>query len=181
MSRSEDFQRIKSAYQDFEKELLSQGKLTMRSTNTGFWGTSDLDAVFRLFEEIHLDQFKSFLDLGSGDGRIVLVASLFTKADGIESDAELVDKGKEIRDELGLNAEFLCQDFLQLDFSKYDFFFINPDHRFDPALEDKLLVQAKGGVLFVYNKVFAPEKLKKGKTHWFEQVPIVEYNIEFKR
>ncbi len=176
--RLEQFQRIKTRYREFERELLSQGKLPMRSTNTGFWGTSDLDAVFRLFEEVHLDQCKSFLDLGSGDGRIVLVASLFTKAAGVESDPELVDIGREMREELSFQAEFLCQDLMVLDFSQYDFFFVNPDHRFEEEYEEKLLGEAKGKVLFVYNMVFAPEKLRKGKTHWFDQNPIIEFSIE---
>lgn len=180
MDRLAQFNRIKARYREFERELLSQGKLPMRSTNTGFWGTADLDAVFHLFEALHLEECKGFLDLGSGDGRIVLVASLFTYAVGVESDPELVDQGEEIRSELGLKADFICQDFLSLDLSKFDFFFINPDHRFEEAFEHKLLEEAKGKRLFVYNIVFAPEKLRKGKTYWHEQIPITEYWIENK-
>ena len=176
--RLEQFNRIKARYREFERELLSQGKLPMRSTNTGFWGTADLEAVFHLFEALHLEKDKGFLDLGSGDGRIVLVAELFTQAQGVESDPELVDQSEEIRQELGLKADFVCTDFLSLDLSKFDFFFINPDHRFEEAFEDKLLQEARGKRLFVYNIVFAPEKLKKGKTYWHDQIPITEYMIE---
>ncbi len=177
ISSSQEFEAIKAAFVKFEQDLLSEGKLPMRTTNTGFWGASVLDVVFHVFHEVQLQSFKHFLDLGSGDGRVVLVASLFTKATGVESDIELVDNGIEIRDNLKLKAGFLHKDFLDVDFSSYDFFFINPDHRFSSLLEDKLLREASGEVLFVYNHVFAPEKLKKGKTHWFGQIPIIQYDI----
>jgi len=80
------------------------------------------------------------LDLGSGDGKIVLIASLFTKsAAGIEFDEELVKKGIEIRDKLGLKCDLICADYMEHDFSQYDILFINPDKSFHHGLEEKLL------------------------------------------
>ena len=114
------------------------------------------------------------IDLGSGDGKVVLIASLFTKATGIEYDKELVKKSAEIRDKLGLKCDFIRGDFLKHDLSKYDVIFINPDKGFHKGTEDKLLKELKGK-LIVYNFVFAPRFLKKGKTYWLEQVPVTVY------
>ena len=43
----------------------------MRDTEVGFWGTAACDDVFELFQKINLSKFKNFIDLGSGDGKVV--------------------------------------------------------------------------------------------------------------
>ncbi|MEE9525107.1 MAG: hypothetical protein V3V78_00690 [Candidatus Woesearchaeota archaeon] len=103
-----------------------------------------------------------------------MIASLFTKATGIEFDKKLNDIGIKIKDELKLKAELIQGDFFKHDTSKYDVIFINPDQGFHKGVEDKLLKEMKGK-LFVYNNIFQPRFLKKGKTYWFDGIPIITY------
>jgi hypothetical protein len=87
------FNQIKKEYDDFYRRLLRSGKLPMRSTEKGFWNASISDEVYETFKRIGLQKFKSFLDIGSGDGKVVLIASLFCRtAEGIEIDNFLHNK-----------------------------------------------------------------------------------------
>ena len=74
------FQEIKKEYDDFDKALMKQGRLPMKDTGIGFWNASPSSDVFELFKKLQLQNYKHLLDLGSGDGRVTLIASLFTKA-----------------------------------------------------------------------------------------------------
>ena len=129
-----------------------------------------------------MKKYKHFLDIGSGDGRAVLIASLFTDAEGIEIDANLADAGIKMRDKLGIskeNCRLICGDFLNpklIDFGGFDFLFINPDQGWHKGLEDKLLKEMKDdAVLFVNNNIFLPDRLKKGKSWWLGDKPVIEY------
>ena len=105
-----------------------------------------------------------------------MIASLFTKATGIEFDKELNNTGIKIMKELKLKAKLIQGDFLKHDLSKYDVIFINPDQGFEKALEEKLLKEmAPKARLFVYNDIFLPRFLKKGKTYWFDGIPVISY------
>ena len=174
MKRLEKFSKIKEIFDKIDQDFLHGGSLPMRDTKDGFWGSSNMNQTYDFFVKIGLENYRSFLDLGSGDGRIVLIASLFTKATGVESDKELILKGVEARDKIGLDAEFIHKNYHDIDWSKHDFVFIFPDKRFSPALEKKLREELKGK-LFVYNNVYLPYFLKKGKTWWIDQMPIVEF------
>jgi 16S rRNA G1207 methylase RsmC len=172
--RQDAFELIKKEYKSFYESLLKKGTPPVWETEKGIFGTSSLDNVFELFQDIHLEKYKSFIDLGSGDGCVVLVASLFTKAAGIEFDRELHKKAVAIRDKLNLKAELVQGDFLEHDLGKYDIIFINPDQGFHKGLGQKLQREMKGELL-VYNFVFQPYNLKKGRTLWFRQVPVTFY------
>ncbi len=174
MQREKELQKIKKEYEDFHRSMLEQGKIPVYDTEIGIYGVSIADNIYDLFKKIDLKKYKNFLDLGSGDGRVVLIASLFTKATGIEYDKELVKKGIEIKNKLKLRADFIQGDFLKQDLKKYDIIFINPDKGFHKGTEEKLLKEMKGK-LIVYNFVFHPRFLKKGKTYWFEQTPVTVY------
>jgi SAM-dependent methyltransferase len=174
MQREKIFQKIKKEYDDFYKSLLKQGKMPVRDTEVGIWGISEADNIFNFFKKIKLQKYKNFLDLGSGDGKVVLIASLFTNATGIEFDKELHDKAFEIREKLELKCNLIQGDFLNYDWSKYDLIFINPDKGFHKGTEDKLLKELKGK-LYVYNFVFEPRFLKKGKKYWFNETPVTVY------
>ena len=167
------FQDIKSEYSRFEQKLKQSGKGLVYRTQKGIYGTTNLDNIFAFFRQIGLQNYDHFLDLGCGDGRVVLVASLFTKATGIEYTEELIGIAKAIQHSLNIDCGFICGDFLEHDLSGYDVIFINPDHEFGD-LDTKLKKELKGP-LFVYNEIFAPYLLKKGKKYWFGQLPIVKY------
>ena len=132
-----------------------------------------MDNIFDFFKEIGLQNYRHFLDLGCGDGRVVLVASLFTKASGIEFSGELIKVAETIRDDLGIDCDLIAGDYLDHDLSGYDIIFINPDHGFK-ELEEKLSRELKGP-LFVYNEIFSPALLKKCRKYWYRQTAIVKY------
>jgi len=154
------YQKIKKEYDDFYKSIMRGGKLPMRETSQGFWGAAVADEVFEAFKKAGLKNCKNFLDIGSGDGKIVLIASLFAKNSfGIEIDESLVNKSIEIKEKLAIkNAGFSKGDFYEEDFSKYDFLFCNPDSPIERMLEKKLLKEMKGR-LIVYGSQFIPKKL----------------------
>ena len=156
------FKKIKDEYINFYKALMKRGKLPMRSTEKGFWNASIADEVFESFKKVKLNKFKNFLDIGSGDGKIVLIASLFCKnAEGVEIDDVLHHKALEIRSKLKIsNAVFHNKDFFEHDFSKYDVLFSAPDSPFERGLENKLLKEMSGKLIH-YGHHFHPANLKK--------------------
>ncbi|MFC1801535.1 class I SAM-dependent methyltransferase [Nanoarchaeota archaeon] len=170
------FLEIKKEFDDFDSSLLADFRMVVRDTAKGIWGPANLEICYKLFKKIGLSKVGSFLDLGSGDGRVVLVASLFTEATGIEFDKDLVDMGIKIRDKLGLKADLIKGDFFEYDFSKYDVIFINPDNGFHKGLEDKLLKEMRPDArLYLYNNIFLPRFLKKGKTYRLGLSPVIVY------
>ena len=156
------FTQIKKAYDDFYRSLLRNGKLPMRSTAKGFWNAAIADEVCEAFKKIELNQFKNFLDIGSGDGKVVLIASLFCQnAEGVEVDNFLHNKALQLQTKFGItNTKFHNKDFFEHDFSKYDVLFSNPDAPLERGLENKLLKEMKGKLIH-YGHHFQPRYLKK--------------------
>ena len=120
------FSKIKKEYNDFYRKLLSRGRLPFRSTSKGFWGGVIADEVYEAFKKIRLHDHRSFIDLGSGDGKVVLTAALFCeRAVGIETDPELFRKSLEIQKKLGItNAVFYNNDFHEHSVAGFDFVFV---------------------------------------------------------
>lgn len=140
-------QHIKDLYDEFRLELLHKGRLPMRETPVGFWGTSIVDEIISIFRHVHLQKYSHFLDLGSGDGRVALVASLFTKSAGIEMDLPLFNKSLEMKGKLGIETEFFHGDFMQHDISRYDMVFCYPDKPLYMGLRDKLRNELTGKLI----------------------------------
>src|SRR3989344_4233275 len=172
-----NYDQIKSAFDKYDKSQIVIRPTLVRDTEKGIWGPSSISNVFELFKKIKLDKYKNFLDIGCGDGRVVLVASLFTNATGIEFDKELIETGNKIKQKLNLKAHLIQDDFYNHDFSKYDIIFTNPDTGFYNGMEDKLLKELNG-LLLVYNNTFLPRFLKRGKTYWINGIPITEFARE---
>lgn len=158
----EIFNTIKEEYNNFYKSFLKEGKLPLMDTGKGFWGPVVSDEVFEAFKKMGLENFKNFLDIGSGDGKVVLIASLFCdSAMGIEIDKGLFLKSIEIRNKLNRdNAHFMNKDFFEHDLSAYDVLFLNPDKPLSRGLENKLLNEMNGK-LIVYGHHFHPKILKR--------------------
>lgn len=157
--------KIDADYKEHYREAyLRKGKLAMKNTELGIWGYSLGDELFSLFEKMNLDKYKNFVDLGSGDGVAVNMAALFTKAEGIEIDKELVERSLEVKNKYKLTrASFLSNDFMNHDLSKYDVIFIYPDKRVNDV-EEKLIKEMKGILVFAgYH--FHPTNLKKVKSY----------------
>jgi len=152
------FQKVKTFYEQYYDELKAKGGHSYRQTEKGIWISSQSCEVFDLFRKIRLEQFKHFADLGSGDGKVAIIASLFTKSTGIECDEELVKRSIEIKEKLGVqNVWFEKADFLSKGLSPYDILFIYPDNPII-RLEQKILKEFKGD-LIVCGGIFLPEKL----------------------
>ena len=156
------FSKIKKEYDNFYMELLKNGKLPMWSTEKGFWNASIADEIYAAFKKIKLNKSKTFLDIGSGDGKVVLIASLFCKhADGIEIDSFLHNKALKMQKKFGIkNILFQNKDFFEHHFSKYDMLFLSPDGPLERGLENKLLSEMKGKLMH-YGHHFLPKVLKK--------------------
>ncbi len=171
------FKDIKEEYDAFYRELLKQGKLPMRSTELGFWNAAISHEVYDAFKELKLGKFKSFLDLGSGDGKITLIASLFCKeAEGIEIDDELFEKSLEMKNKLKIkNAVFHNYDFFEHSIGDYDVVFVNPDRPMERGLEKKLLNELNGK-LILHGHHFHPSSLKKEKSFLVDNTLVTVYS-----
>jgi SAM-dependent methyltransferase len=157
--------QIKSEYDLFYNSLMQKGSLPMRDTGIGFWGPSVSDEVYGAFKKLGLKNCNNFLDLGSGDGKIALIASLFCKRSfGIEYDKELHEKAVELQTKLGIkNVKLVNGDFMKYDLSAYDIIFCSPDSPMERGLGEKLKKELKGKLL-LYGHHFHPESLKKEKS-----------------
>lgn len=148
-------------------------------TEKGIWGPSQIDICHDLFKKINLEKYKHLVDLGSGDGRVVAVAGLFTKATGIEYDPKLHQIALEMKEHLNNsnNLNFLQADFNDINFSKYDCIFAFYDQFFSVKLELKIKQEFTGD-LFMYQGVFKPQTLKFVKIIWINQIPIYHYTTK---
>ena len=155
------FDIIKAAYDRSYTDLLRIGKIPARDTKIGFWGPSVTHEVYEAFQKIQLSRSKRFLDLGSGDGKVALLASLFcSEAHGVEYDEALHTQAENMASQLGIaNVAFFNRDFHDHSLGEYDAIFINPDKPMSRGTEKKL-VDEMTGRLIVYGHHFHPTGLK---------------------
>jgi hypothetical protein len=159
--RDLDFLEIQAAYQTFYQRLkqVKEG-LPYRSTKSGMWATSSAEEVYRGFCHFELDQYSHMADLGSGDGIVVAIASLFTRATGYEIDQWLHEQSIELSNSLNLSkATFIQADFLRANLSAYDLLYLYPDKPFY-HLEERLHTTWTGRLL-VNGPHFPPRRFKK--------------------
>ncbi|MBU90185.1 hypothetical protein CMO94_01480 [Candidatus Woesearchaeota archaeon] len=158
------FAEIKKEYDNFYKDLLRKGKLPLGGTGKGFWGGVIADEVYEAFKKINLQKYKTFIDLGSGDGKVVLIAALFCeRAVGIEMDNGLFKKSMEMQMKLKIpNAIFHNNDFHDHSIRGFDIAFVYPDSPMHRGLEKKLLNELTGKLVH-YGHHFQPQNLKPEK------------------
>jgi protein-L-isoaspartate O-methyltransferase len=154
------FDQINKLYTRRRSQLIMSGK-AQRPTSVGYWAMSNPLHLFELFRKIGLEKHKRFIDLGSGDGIAVAVASLFTGATGVEVDAQLHKDAEDIKKRLGLDYELKNNDYLKEDLSQYDVIFINPDNYFYKL--EKNLVERFKGTLIITDNIFRPLTLSPEK------------------
>ncbi|MCA9478212.1 MAG: class I SAM-dependent methyltransferase [Nanoarchaeota archaeon] len=163
-------------------EYFSKFSNEVRDTEKGIFGVSDLEHIKEFFGQVNL--LGTFVDLGSGDGRVTILAASWAQetgndvnAIGIEFDEELVERSKKHAAKLETDVTFLCQDYEDYDFSKVDVLFSYADHAFSEPFVEKLKKEFKG-TLYIYEGVHFPEGLKKGKIIWVDQTPIIPYTVD---
>ncbi len=161
------YRQIKEAYDKFYNTLLIRGQFPWKDTGIGYWGISVADEVFELFRRINLQKFDRFVDIGSGDGKVAMIASLFTKSTGIEFDPWLVQCSEIIKKKLGHIPNLAATTFLQKDFmdhhlGEFDVIYWHPDK---PMAElEKKLRSEMTGKLIVHGPFHNPQTLKKEQT-----------------
>ncbi|MFT4343114.1 MAG: hypothetical protein ACMXYE_00020 [Candidatus Woesearchaeota archaeon] len=159
------FLSLRKLYDEFHQEMLMQNRLLVKDTGIGYWGVSPLHELFDLFEKTGLKKHKKFLDLGSGDGRAVLTARLFTNAAGIEYDNELHKHAVRLAKKANVDVTFINDDFFNHALHEYDYLFIHPDNyirnRLERKLQEEMNEKAK---LVVFGPHFHPEGLRKETT-----------------
>ena len=171
------FKQIKEEYGNFYRELMKKGKLPMWSTELGFWNAAISHEVYEAFKQLNLQRFKKFIDLGSGDGIVTLIAALFCEeAHGVEHDNELFEKSIEMMHKLNINnARFHNKDFFEHDIDDYDVVFVSPDKPMERGLEKKLLAELNGKLIH-YGHHFHPVNLKKDKSFSVNNTLITLYS-----
>ena len=123
------FRNLKKRDRDFDKRLgvdtkgpVSLWHLNVPSGNirdAARYEASDPDLVARVLKDLHQDfSTFSFVDLGCGKGRVLLVAARFGFAQlvGVEFAAELAETATRNCQRLGLPAKILNQDATQFEF-----------------------------------------------------------------
>jgi hypothetical protein len=174
------FNEIKEKYDLYERNRLKNGKFLSKDTVVGYWGVTPLAETYELFKRINLGSHDNFLDLGSGDGRIVLLASLFgVKSHGIEFDSDLVNSSLLLRRKIDLehfkNTKIIHNNFMEHDFSKYNVIFVSPDKPFRRKGFEKKLVDEMKGELIVHGWEFHPKYLEKKEEHIIDGEKFIIY------
>ncbi len=162
MSREESFNRVIEAYNREDSSEEQRRGNVLKDTSLGFFVPSNMRKTYEFFRNIRLEKYRSFIDLGSGDGRIVLIASLFTRAAGIESDEKLHEKALRMREKLGIpdeQAELIRGDFMKQDIRPYDAVYMYPDKPIPEELNKKLNRELKGDLL-LHTDSFKPEGMR---------------------
>ena len=110
------YEELKKKYDQFYESFYNKGQVPVAATPVGIWGAAITEHLKHFFQEIKLNKYKTFLDLGSGDGKVVLIASLFgVKATGVEFDQDLIDHANNFKKKLNLKAEFIQANFFDID------------------------------------------------------------------
>jgi hypothetical protein len=143
-----EFARIESHYQERYRRLDQSGEGCYRLTCLGAWAASIPKHVYHFFRELGLERRQLLIDLGSGDGLVACIASLFTRSVGIEIDRCLCHTAKEAISELGLDERVavVCGDYLTQQIQRADCLYVYPDK---PLNELENLLNGWPGVLLV--------------------------------
>lgn len=169
MTRLLILKSIANEYRLLSDEMLKK-KIFMKPTSIGYFAGARIDDIHDIFEKIGLEKYKKFIDLGSGDGRVVLMAAAYTSAEGVELDDELFTTALRMQKKLSSHAPLKKAVFHKKNYmtdihlDDYDVIFINPDGRLY-ELEKKLRQEMKkDAILIVYNAVYQPTNMKLKRT-----------------
>lgn len=108
--------------------------------------------ILKAFDKYKLGVEHSFIDLGSGDGRVVISASRRgANATGIEINPFLVWWSKIISGILGRNVRFKLGSYWNEDLSQYNFLFVYLYPEVVRKLEEKIFTTMPAGSIVVSN------------------------------
>lgn len=154
-----DFSSICGYFEGRYGAMAGSGALPYRQTKRGAWACSRLEEVHFFFQTIGLERYRSLIDLGSGDGIVVCVAALFTRAIGIEIDGELCRLAARATRDLGLErqASFIRSDYATQRIQAAECLYLYPDKPIH-AIEASL--KGWSGDLLVYGPHFPAARMK---------------------
>ena len=182
-TRKEEIERIARWFDQRDQELRSTTGSAVHNTTHGIFGATAVQDAFALCERLDLHGSMRFCDLGSGDGRVALVAALFCTSNGIEADPALHAIAQQAKAELiaGIPAVARCElalgDYRDVDLTGFDVIFAFADHAWPREIEESLRRRARPGVIIAHQDIFRPQILRKGPTIWIGQTPFVTYPI----
>lgn len=160
---------VKARYAKLMEDRLRNGKLPLKDTGIGFWSISSQDDIYAMCTALNIEKYKHVVDLGSGDGRVTAIMSLFAKTTGIEYDEELHNMAQRMNEKANLiKGDYLCHDI-----SAYDMVFLHPDQT-SQRLQKKLKDELKGD-LVVYGAEFHPKGLTKIRQFKAGTTPVTVY------
>lgn len=180
--RKVKFTRLKEYFDRLDMQLIEKKGLSVFATSYGIYGSSSLFDVFELFERMRLHERARLVDLGSGDGRVALLAALFTSSAGMEGDEELHALASKAKEDLLEHIPELARcdlsrtDYMGESLASFDTLFIYADHNWPESFQRKLLEECRA-VLVSQHNIFRPDRLRKGRTYWVEQIPFVTYHL----
>lgn len=141
------------------------------STSIGVWAPSNLEVLHRIFKKIKLKPHQRFLDAGSGDGRVVFLASLFCReVVGIEADPVLhfiSARRLEQYPDFKNRVRIIRDDYMSHDFSKYDIIFNYADGEVTDEMREKCANEMRPGakaVFYIYSPLLPGTKMLDKKT-----------------
>ncbi len=183
-TRSEEHrERIIRWFEQRDQELRSTIGSAVHDTTHGIFGATAVQDAFALCDRLGLHEGMRFCDLGSGDGRVALVAALFCPSTGIEADPALHAIAQRARAELVADiptlerCELALGDYRDADLSGFDILFAFADHAWPLEVEEALDRRERPGVIVAHQDIFRPQVLRKGPTIWIGQAPFVTYPI----
>jgi len=172
MVRNKDgIESLKNFFLKKDIEHIRLHKKGYHYTKNGVFAPTDILLAKAVFDKIGLDRFETFIDLGSGDGRLVFLASYYTQSTGIELDSELLNDSIESKRLLNIDCDLICEDYNSVDLSKFDIIFIAPDTHFHHGLEKKLKSEMNG-ILVVNSPLYLPRFLKRIDSFTIDGMPI---------
>lgn len=157
----------KKCAESYPQELLIQFVENQGlQTGRGAFSASNLEFLVEPFAQV-LRPDLQFIDLGSGDGRVVFLASLFgVTATGIEYDLALyalsVNAMKKLSNIIDAKKiHFIHGDFFKHNFSSYDVLYLFEGTDDKPGLKNKLSKEMKPGSILILNgsEEIAPDGL----------------------
>ncbi len=156
---SVEVKRIEEVCQRLLSGFCGKEALPYKKTKKGLWATSVTKDVYLAFRWASLEKYRQFVDLGSGDGRVVAIASLFTMAAGIEIDPELHWLSLQLKDALELdNVAFYLGDFQDFNLHQFDFIYMYPDRA---RINIESAIAGWRGVVMIAGHHFQPSGWQK--------------------
>lgn len=167
--------KVRQSDVEFLVKEFPHHKDSSHATSIGMWAPSDLKVLLDVFKKIKLSPHHRFLDAGSGDGRVVFLASLFCgEAVGIEADPVLhfiSSRKLERYPHFSYNTRLVKDNYLNHNLADYDIIFNYADGEVSEDMRQKCMSEMRPGtkaIFYIYHPKLPNTKMLDKKTPiWF--------------